>query len=206
MAADIVNDTIPATIVRPPSPPGPVRWLQKNLLGTWYNALLTVLATVFLFFVLRSALTWVLFTANWAPVTNSLKLFTTGQYPPDELWRVGTIVLVVSFLFGLSWCVWGGTVRTFALTMAVAFGILALLPLGMGWNLRLWFLGNPVLTFVGYQVGRTRVGKSRWVALGWLLSFVLTIFLLTGIKGGNWLPKVETGLWGGLLLTFLLLQ
>jgi len=40
--------------------------------------------------------------------------------------------------------------------------------------------------------------------MGWLLSFVLTILLLSGIEGINWLPKVETGLWGGLLLTFLL--
>jgi general L-amino acid transport system permease protein len=111
---------------------------------------------------------------------------------------------MVSFLFGLSWRVWGGTVRTFALTLAVAFGILAVLPISIGLNIRLGFLSNPVLIFVGYQVGRTPIGKSRWVTLGWLLSFVLTILLLTGIEGVSWLPRVETGLWGGLLLTFLL--
>jgi len=212
------------TVVRPPSPPGPIRWLQKNLFSTWYNALLTVLAVAIVFFVLRGALGWVLFTANWAPVINSPKLFAVGQFPMDQLWRVGAVVCVVSFLFGLSWCVWGGTVRTFALSLAIAFGVLALLP--MKPNLRLWFLSNPVLVFVGYQVGRTPVGKSRWVALSWLLSFVLTIFLLTGFAEGGrlgmWIqrylpflnpllfglaermPVVETGLWGGLLLTFLL--
>jgi general L-amino acid transport system permease protein len=192
------------TVVRPPAPPGPIRWLQKNLFSTWYNALLTILASAFLFFVLRGALRWIFFVANWAPVTNSLKLFAVGQYPPEELWRVGTIVCVISFLFGLSWCVWGGTVRTFALSLAVAFGVLGLLPISMALNLRLWFLVNPVLTIIGYQVGRTPVGQSRWVALGWLLSFVLTILLLSGIESVNWLPPVETGLWGGLLLTFLL--
>ncbi len=192
------------TVVRPPSPPGLVRWLQKNLFSTWYNTLLTVLAAVLVFSVLRGVLGWIFFTANWAPVTNSLKLFAVGQYPPDQLWRVGTIVLMVSFLLGLSWCVWGGTVRTFALTMAVAFGALALLPISMGLSLRLAFLANPVLIFTGYQVGRTLIGKSRWVALGWLLSFALTIILLTGIEGVDWLPQVGTGLWGGLLLTFLL--
>ena len=204
MGSDITRDTTSAPVVRPPAPPGPVRWLQKNLFSTWYNVLLTVLAAAVVFFVSRGVLSWVSFTANWAPVTNSLKLFAVGQYPPDQLWRVGTIVLMVSFLFGLSWRVWGGTVRTFALTLAVAFGVLALLPIDMGLSLRLGFLANPVLTFIGYQVGRTAVGKSRWVALGWLLSFVLTILLLTGIEGASWLPKVETGLWGGLLLTFLL--
>ena len=192
------------TIVRPPAPPGPVRWFKKNLFSTWYNALLTILAIVFLYLVLKGALSWVLFTANWAPVINSPKLFAVGQYPPAQLWRVATILFMVSFLFGLSWRVWGGTVRTFALTLAVAFAILALLPISMNLKLRLGFLANPILTFAGYQVGRTAIGKSRWVALGWILSFVLTILLLSGIEGISWLPKVETGLWGGLLLTFLL--
>jgi general L-amino acid transport system permease protein len=197
-------DTDSTTIIRPPAPPGPVRWLRKNLFSTWYNALLTFVAVAFLYFVLKGILGWVFFTANWTPVTSSLKLFAVGQYPPDQLWRVGTIVLMVSFLFGISWCVWGGTVRTFALTLAVAFGVAALLPFGMKPSLRLFFAANPVATGIGYLAGRTPIGKSRWLALGWLLSFFLTILLLTGIEGISWLPKVDTGLWGGLLLTFLL--
>ena len=194
-------------VVRPPTSLGLVRWLKKNLFSTWYNSLLTVLAGAFLFFVVRGLLNWVFFSANWAPVSNSLKLFAVGQYPPDQVWRVGAILFMVSFLFGLSWRVWGGTVRTFALTLAVIFGLLAVLPISfssMGLNLRLFFLGNPALTFIGYQVGRTPVGKSRWLALGWLLSFVVTILLLTGVTGVSFLPQVGTGLWGGLLLTFLL--
>ncbi len=218
-----VNDTT-STVVRPPAPPGPVRWLRRNLFSTWYNVLLTILAFVFIFFVVKGLSSWVFFSANWSPVSNSLKLFAVGQYPPGQLWRVGTIVFVVSFLFGISWRVWGGTVRTFALGLAVAFGILGLLPVAMALNMRLWLLANPVLTIAGYQVGRALVDKSRWVAAAWLLSFVLTITLLSGIDtntnrlylvvnrlspvGGQllaqWLPKVETGVWGGLLLTFLL--
>jgi general L-amino acid transport system permease protein len=192
------------TVMRPPSPPGPVRWLQENLFSTWYNALLTVLAAVFAFSVLRGGLRWIFSTANWEPVANSLKLFAVGQYPPEELWRVGIIVFMVSFLFGLSWRVWGGTVRTFAVTLALALGVLALLPISMELGLRLWFAANPVLTFIGYQVGRTAIGRSRWVVLGWLLSFALTILFLTGTEGVRWLPRVDAGLWGGLLLTFLL--
>jgi general L-amino acid transport system permease protein len=201
MDANVANSTI---IVRPPSPPGPVRWLQKNLFGTWYNTLLTVLAAVFVFFVLKGVLSWIFFTANWEPVTNSLKLFAVGQYPPDQLGRVGIILFMVSFLFGLSWRVWGGTVRTFALTLALACGVMALLPVGMGLGLRLWFLASSALIFIGYQVGRTPVGQPRWVVLGWLLSFVLTILLLAGVEGVSWLPRIDSGLWGGLLLTFLL--
>jgi general L-amino acid transport system permease protein len=195
------------TMTRPPSAPGLIHWLKKNLFSTWYNALLTFVAAAFVCFVLRGVLTWVFVTAKWDPVTNNFKLFAVGQYPNEELWRVGAIILMVSFLMGVSWGLWGGTVRTFALALAVGFGVIALLPVGlekMGWTLRLWFLANPILTGVGYLIGRTSMVKSRWVVIGWLLSFVLSILLLRGIEGNETLPLVGTGLWGGLLLTFLL--
>jgi len=203
MTMSIASDTI----ARPPSSPGPIKWLKKNLFSTWYNALLTFVAAAFVYFILKGVLTWVFVTANWAPVTNSLKLFTVGQYPNEELWRVGAILLMVSFLMGVSWGVWGGTIRTFALALAVALGIIALFPIGlerMGWTLRLWFLANPILTGLGYLIGRAPVVKGRWVLIGWLISFVLTILLLRGFQGNETIPVVGTGLWGGLLLTFLL--
>lgn len=193
-------------VLRPPSPPGPIRWLKKNLFSSWYNALLTIAATVFLFFLLRGLLRWVLFQANWEPVANSLKLFAVGQYPLAELWRIGVMLLVVSFLFGLSWRVWGGTMGTFALAVAAGLGLLALLPIGLDklpLTARLWLLANPLLTGGGFLVGRF-IRRPRWVLLGWGLSFVLLIVLLSGIPGASWLPRVESSLWGGLLLTFLL--
>jgi general L-amino acid transport system permease protein len=199
--ATTTNETL-----RPPSPPGPIRWLKKNLFSTWYNALLTVAAAAFLFFLLRGILGWVLFQANWEPVAGSLKLFAVGQYPQEALWRIATILLVVSFLFGLSWRVWGGTIGTFALVLAVGLGLLALLPIGLDklpLTARLWLLGNPVLTVAGLYAGRL-IRRPRWVLLGWGLSFVLMIVLLRGIQGASWLPLVASNLWGGLLLTFLL--
>jgi general L-amino acid transport system permease protein len=195
------------TMARPPSAPGLIQWLRKNLFSTWYNALLTFAAATFVFFVLKSVFTWVFISAKWDPVTSSLKLFVVGQYPTEELWRVGAILLMVSFLMGVSWSLWGGTVRTFALALAAALGAIALLPIGlekMGWTLRLWFLANPILTGLGYLIGRVPMVKSRWVVIAWLLSFALTIVLLRGFGGTETLPVVETGLWGGLLLTFLL--
>jgi general L-amino acid transport system permease protein len=190
--------------IKPPSPPGLLRWLKKNLFSTWYNTLLTVVALLFLFGVLRGIINWVVFEANWEPVVENVKLLTVGQYPKNQLWRVGLCLWMVSFMFGLSWRVWGGTIRIFALTLAAFFGVLAFLPVSMGLNVRLFFIGNPAMTFLGYQLGRTRVGQLRWALLGWLISFVLTIVLLYGIPGTSFLPTVETGLWGGLLLTVLL--
>jgi general L-amino acid transport system permease protein len=192
--------------VRPPSAPGPLRWLKKNLFSTWYNALLTVVALVILFFLLRGILGWVFFQANWDPVSQSLQRFAVGKYPAEQLWRVGVILLTISFLFGVSWRVWGGTIGTFALAQAIGLGLVALLPIGLDklpLLARLWLLGNPLLTLAGLFAGRL-VHRPRWVLLGWVLAFILMIILLSGIPGLPWLPPVESGQWGGLLLTFLL--
>ncbi|MFQ6014503.1 MAG: amino acid ABC transporter permease, partial [Anaerolineae bacterium] len=199
--------TIAEAIKPPPATVGPIGWLRKNLFNTWYNALLTVVLIWLLYVLLRGVLTWVFVTADWSPVTSNPKLFMVGQYPSDEIWRVGLSVLMVSFLFGLSWGVWGGTVRTFALVMAVGLGVPALLPVGLeilGLEVRLWLLANPALVTLGYLLARTPVGRPRWAMTGWLLSFVLTLILLRGFQDNPRLPLVGTGVWGGLLLTFLL--
>ena len=193
--------------VQPPATLELLQWLKKNLFSNWYNTLLTFVSAILVFFALRGIFTWVFFTADWTPVTSSFKLFAAGQYPNEQLWRVGSVVLMVSALLGVSWGVWGGAVRAFALALAMGLGIVAVLPVGLdkiSLELRLWFLANPILTVAGYLLGRTPFVKGQWVLLGWLLSFGLTIVLLRGFEGSSALPLVDTGLWGGLLLTFLL--
>jgi general L-amino acid transport system permease protein len=196
----------------PPAPPGPIQWLKKNLFSTWFNSLLTVLSIVVAFFLLRGILSWVLFTADWSPVSQSLKLFAVGLFPVEEVWRLGTVLAMTTFLMGMSWGVWGGTVRTFAITLGIGFLVIALLPFDiyppndnpLDLLLRLGFVALPVLILLGHLLGRTSAIKARLLVLLWLFSFVLTIILLTGFQGSTLLPKVEPNLWGGLLLTFLL--
>ncbi|MCH6567856.1 MAG: hypothetical protein IH801_05745 [Nitrospinae bacterium] len=61
--------------------------------------------------------------------TESLKRFLVGQYPTEELWRVGAVVLAAAALMGVSWSVWGGVMRTFAGIMAAAGLIVAATPI-----------------------------------------------------------------------------
>ena len=196
-------------------PPAGLRlgpWLKKNLFSTWYNSLLTVVSSILIFVVLKALLSWVLFTADWSPVVQSLKLFAVGLFPLEEIWRVGTVLAMVSFLMGLSWGAWGGTVRTFAIALAAGFALIAVLPFdlyppnddSLDLLLRAGFLALPVLIAAGRLLGQSLRVKGSIIVLLWLLSFVLTIFLLSGFKGSTWLPKVASNLWGGLLLTFLL--
>jgi general L-amino acid transport system permease protein len=200
------------TSSRPITTLGPVQWLKKNLFSTWFNTLLTLVSLALIFIAVKGIVSWVLFAADWSPVTDSLKLFAVGLYPIGEVWRIGAILAMVSFLAGLSWGVWGGTVRTFAIALAAGFAIIALLPFDLhppnddplDLLLRLGFLALSALIIVGFLLGRTRGVTGRLVLILWLLSFVLTIVLLSGFKGSEALPRVESSLWGGLLLTFLL--
>ncbi|HSJ53709.1 MAG TPA: amino acid ABC transporter permease [Anaerolineae bacterium] len=205
--------TAPETAIsRPPAPLKPMEWIRKNLFHGWFNSILTIVTLVVLFVVLRGIFNWVFFSANWTPVVSSLRLFAVGQYPTAQLWRVGLILATLSLLMGLSWGVWGGTVRTFALALAVGFAVIALLPLDLyranedplDLSVRVGFASYPVLILAGYALGKRGLVKSRLVAVLWLVSLVLTFVLLSGFSGSELLPRVETGLWGGLLLTFLL--
>jgi general L-amino acid transport system permease protein len=195
-----------------PDAPSLRQWLRRNLFGTWYNTLLTLVSVAVIVLALRGIFLWVFVTANWEPVTHSLRLFAVGQYPTAQLWRVGAVLAMVSFLMGLSWGQWGGTVRTFALALAAGFTLIALLPVdlyrinedALDLAIRGGFVSYPVLVVAGFLLGRRPfVGRRLLVAL-WLLSFILTIVLLSGFRGSQVLPRVETGMWGGLLLTFLL--
>jgi general L-amino acid transport system permease protein len=206
-----MSATVPVQAT-PPAALSGFRWLKKNLITPWYNALLTLLSLALIVGALKGIFTWVFVTADWTPVAKSLKLFAVGQYPIDQIWRIGTILAMVSFLMGLSWGAWGGTVRTFAIALGAGFAFLAFLPIDLypvnegdpDLLLRLGFLLNPVLIVVGLLLGRLPAIKSRLILLLWLVSFGLTIILLQGLRGSEVLPRVESGLWGGLLLTFLL--
>ena len=199
--------TASETVRPPPASTGPAGWVRNNLFSTWYNTLLTLVLAGLVVLSLRAIVTWAVASADWSPINSNLKLFAVGQYPSGEVWRAWTSLLVASFLIGLSWGVWGGVARSFARVLAVAFGVMAVLPLGLdvlGPEARLWLLGNPAIIIAGYFFAGVPVVRPRWVLWGWLLAFGLALALLRGVPGIEWLPSVETGKWGGLLLTFLL--
>ncbi|RMF34203.1 MAG: amino acid ABC transporter permease [Chloroflexi bacterium] len=177
---------------------GPIAWLRKNLFSTWYNALLTFLSLWVLYVVLGGTLRWALTEADWRVITANLRLFMVGPYPPEQVWRPALSVMIVSLLMGLSWGLWGGVMRQFAVSLAAAFAVLALLPFPL--PVRLWLLGNLVVLAAGYGIGQ-RV-SPRWGVIAWVASFPLIILIVAGIGGP--LPPVSTQRWGGLLLTFIL--
>ena len=193
--------------IRPPSPPKLLVWLRRNLFNSWPNSVLTLLAVGSIYFVGRAVLEWAFFTADWRPVTNNPMLYLVGQYPRDQIWRVGASLLLVSFLTGMSWGEWRGIMRTFAMLLAGGLAVLGIIPAGgqMGsLAVHVFFLINVPVIFLGFLLGSRKFVTGSWVLGGWLFSFLVIPFLLRGIGDGTVLPTVETSLWGGLLVPLIL--
>ena len=190
----------------PPQPTG-YGWLRENLFNSWYNTLLTVVAAGLIALALWGILGWVIFTAEWDAITSNLKLIAVGQYPSDQMWRVGTCVLLTSFLTGLSWGVWRDVVQPFGLFLGIGLGILAILPLSIP-DLtlvpRIWLAAGAGLVALGYIAGRVFNPTPKGIIIAWIASFAVIIVLLRGFGSIPGLPNVPTGMWGGLLLTFIL--
>ena len=197
-------------VLAPPDPPGPIKWARDNLFSPWYNTVLTVISVIFLYFVLSAILRWAFVTADWTPVTQSPLLYAIGQYPREEMWRVGAGLSLLFLLVGLSWGNWGGMLRSIAIGSGAFFLFLAVLPVThdqLDMNMRLYLGGTALLVLAGYFVGRLPAVKDLYIILGWLLSPVVMITLINGIEDpvaltrtGTYLLILMIGLTAGKLL------
>ena len=192
----------------PPAKPSLAEWIRKNLFSGWFNSLLTILGATVVFYSLINVITWAFKTADWSPITAAPLLFMVGQYPREELWRVGISVLMITFLVGMSWGVWKRYMRPFAIFLGILMGILAIFPLAtptITLPIRAFMLINPFLIYLGYRIGKLRPSLGRYVVSLWLLAFLLIpLVLLPGFSNSSLLPSVPTTAWGGLLITLLL--
>lgn len=191
----------------PPEPPGLLIWIRKNLFNNWYNSILTIGSSALIAFILFSLFRWIFFLADWRPVTTAPLLYLVGQYPRDQLWRLGLILIIMSLLFGASWRKWGGVMRTFSLTYAVFLIFVALWPSpqdGLPLQLRLFMLANLAVILLGYKIGGYSKFRGMYLAFAWLLSLAGNLLLLNGSDAFGKLDVVSTTLWGGLLVTLLL--
>ncbi len=193
--------------MRPPGPPPFLDWIRENLFSTWYNSLLTLVSLLIVYFAVTSAVRWVFVSADWAPVNENIMLYLVGQYPRGELWRIGALLLLVSTMFGISWGLWRGMMRSFSITLVVSFLILAALPSESAIytiGVRIFYLVNPLLIFAGYWLGRRQFLGPRLVLLLWLATLAVTFVLLRGLDRNEFVPAIPVNLWGGLIVTTIL--
>lgn len=181
-----------------------LRWIRKNLFGSWSDALLTVLGLLFVYWAVRGLLTWAFTVANWEVVSVNLRLILIGQYPIEQVNRLWIWLAFLVFLSGNSIGIWARQSR-YAAGILLVPALLALLPFGSG--PRTWLVALTVIGLAGWWAGRTRPEVlKRGVIIGWVISLPVIILLTHGFsdaESGFW-AVAKTNLWGGLLLTFLL--
>lgn len=182
---------------------GVVRWLKENLFSSWFNTLLTILASIVTFYILKGTLTFIFVTGDWSVISTNFKLLIVGQYPQDQVWRIWISFSLVVALLGVSWGTWRGSIKIVALTIGGLMLISAALPFIQS-ETRVWLIADLALLGVAYFFGKKfgqRLKKLTYVL--WALYFPITIFLLNGF--GVFKP-VSTSLWSGFLLTLIIAQ
>ncbi|MBX3015054.1 MAG: amino acid ABC transporter permease [Caldilineaceae bacterium] len=197
--------TSTARILPPPSArSGPVGWLRKNLFGSLWDTLLTILALGFLYLILRPLFTWI-FAADWAVIPANFTLLLRGPYPEAAVGRLWICLYLLLGLGGFSWGVWFRRIEPLTLFVLIIPALLAGIPFIVFFN-RLNLLVGEGIILVAYLIGRFWPQSWRGM-LGylWLLLLIATPVILYGITNPPLLvPLVPTNLWGGLLLTLLL--
>ncbi|MEK4149522.1 MULTISPECIES: amino acid ABC transporter permease [Robertmurraya] len=178
---------------------GSLQWLKKNLFSSWSNVLLTIISAVVTGYILFNTFQFI-FTADWSVIAVNFRLLMIGQFPVAEIWRVWTILGVLTVLLGLSWGLWKGSMAHVAVSIGAIMLIMVAMPF-IQMSTRLILGGNIVLLLLTFFIG-TKLPKLKIPVIAvWLLYIPLTIFILNGF---GVLAPVSSNIWGGFLLTLLI--
>ena len=203
----MINTEIEQEVIQPPLPPGLIKWMKENLFSSIFNTVLTILLIPLIFYLLFAVFRWAFFAAEWRAVTQFPLLYAVGQYPRDQIWRVGIILSGLFLFLGISWGRWGGLLKSISFTAGLIMLVTSLLPVqhpALDLSMRLYLGSNLLIILVGYLLGSKTAIKNIHIFVGWLLVPVCGIVLLAGFEASELIPDVSTTLWGGLLVTILL--
>ncbi len=193
--------------VRPPSTEvGVVGWLHHNLFSSKLSGLLTIIVGLLVAAVIYGLAQWIIFSANWSVITENMRLFLVGRYPPEEIWRVWVALTLLSAATGLSaGSSSSGAVRMLAMMLMVGQLLLAALILvsDLGIAAAGALVVGAAVVYVFMLAARRFPVRRLWISLVWLGAAVAMVLLLAGL-GGAGLTAVSSNLWGGLLLTMVL--
>ena len=159
-------------INRPPQPPGPLKWIRDNLFNGIFNSILTIILFPAVLYLIYLILNWVFTGANWRAVAEFPLLFAVGQYPRDQIWRVGAIFSGLIFMLGVSWGRWGGLLRMIALGITGFLVLIAVLPVqhsALTVQMRLYLGGNLLFALIGFLIGKKTAVKEFLIIIFWFL-------------------------------------
>jgi general L-amino acid transport system permease protein len=176
----------------------PAEWIRKNLFRGPGNSIITIVTAAFVVWLGIKVIGFV-FGADWSVLKANLRVYMTGRFPVEELWRVWVDIYAVALLVGLTRGVMAGspwTARRIVRWVVLGALATALIPwLVEGSTVPLLFLGAAGLAGVGALIGRAAGRRLRVpLRVGWILIFPFIVVILRGFGG------VKPEEWGGLLL------
>lgn len=193
----------PAVEVAPEAEPqSRAEWVRRNLFPSVRSGILTAILAGAALWVLWLTVDFIFQGADWSVLKRNLRLYMTGRFPLDEMWRIWTCVYALALLVGLSR---GVTVRDrpnmrriiWRLVVLAAF-LGALLYLVESTLIIGLTAGSVVTLVAGSFIGRmTGSALRRPLLIAWLLLFPFVIIVLRAFDG------VKAELWGGFMLNVL---
>lgn len=200
-----MTTTFPSTSPPPVAQTGAIAWVRKNLFSSWFNTLLTVLIVAILSGMALDFSQWALTEAKWDVIPKNMGLFFTGRYPAAQRWRMWTLFGMMVVISGMTWGILAhAATRLFSRRIVIGFaiGAIATMLLPIHPRNHVILLSFLVLLAAGAWCGRwltqTAPKVSQWWPAGWVLAYVLSLWLLAG---GFGLKPVSSNDWGGFVLT-----
>lgn len=192
-------------------PPVPTRgvgvWLKRNLFSSPFNSVLTVITGVIAVAVVYNLALFIFVEASWGQVWVNMKLFGVFRYPFDLLWRPLTIVATMLGLLGvMSGASGRGSIVANTFFAFLWFAVLISVVAVIFWpSVRFLWPLVPIVGLLGYLLGRSVPGVTRWLTWAWVVWLFGGLALLYGfVPGSGLLRIVPSRDWGGFLLTLVL--
>ncbi len=228
--AYVQHDAMPA-LPAPPGTRGAVHWVKENLFSSPLNTIMTLIGVYLVVTTVPALAKFYLIDAVWtgadrdaclrdkvgreigacwAFVADRYQYFIYGSYPITERWRVNLVFAF--FAIGVVWMLW----QRLPYKAVGAMLFFAVLPVA-SWMLLyggsvswIWYMvaGAALTVWATYgdysalKKGDTGIFSrpESLIRYGIILA-MLAAGLLIGSGG---LPRVDTGLWGGVLVTLLI--
>ena len=178
----------------------PAQWLRDNLFDSLFNTCLTIVSLAIVVAIVWGFLQWALSDqTQWGVISANFKLFASGTYPSDQLWRVWLVFGIVMAMLGLAGGAWQGLLKSYVIGVGAFLGLLAFLPFGAS---QPWLGAVCGSTFLGLLLGWKRDSLKLLSLVAWLVILpIVFLILVSGIFG---LQPLNTKELTGLLLTLIL--
>ena len=195
-------------------------WIRANLFSSPIDGVITIVLGAILALAAVQAVNWVFITADWTVITSRLPLYVIGRYPQELYWRPLTALLLISVLIGMTWRMWGGIARNFAIILIAITMLAAILPyspielsqIGPDESpsdpktvVSILFALNAVAIAIGYWLATLpSIARPRNFIIAAIAFFIISALLVIGSSYVPGLEPVPTQDLGGLTLNLLL--